>query len=119
MSLKLRLLATEKSSYILEITFELLSRSNVRSGLIPNSDITWTLCDQNKTVINNKENITLPNDNIIYIILSGEDLCLDGYPARRLVIIEGTYNNLNLSNIPFYEEIEFIVEDVKDRVGAV
>jgi len=119
MSLKVRQLATEKSTYILQIEFELLSKNNIKIGLIPNSDIRWTLFDKDRNVINNKEDISLSNNNLVYIILSGDDLLLNGYPAKRLVVIEGTYNSSFLVNIPFYEEIEFTIENVKDQVEVV
>lgn len=115
MTIKLPLRAIERSSYIIPLTFLLVS-SEDESGVVTEvtEPIYWSLYDSNGMVINSRKDVELvPTENLA-IVLSGNDLLLLGdYPAKRKLEISFTYLVESGDEKTFNEELIFQIENTK------
>jgi hypothetical protein len=81
------------SSKLIEISFY----DEVKNLTVPVS-ISWTLKNENNEIINEKDNISITPDNIIYLEISGEDnKRVDG--LERYVYINSEYNSSKIDSI--------------------
>lgn len=72
------------------------------------NNITWTLIDENREIVNGNEEICENIDNPVKIILSGDDL-----PAGKLTLIVNVdYNSTLESGLSLTDSITFYVQDI-------
>lgn len=100
--------AKEEGTYVLSISF-LDEDSN---AVIPNS-ATWTLSDPNGIVVNNKQNVNItPLAATVQVVLTGDDLALDGITSRvRRFTVKALYDSTLGTNLALNDEVQFTVED--------
>jgi hypothetical protein len=99
--------AVEESTFVATATF----KDEDGTEITPNS-VTWTLTDEEGTVINSKEDETETPATTVNIVLSGDDLALqsgEGYEGFRKLLVYGTYNSDLGSNLPYKAEARFKV----------
>jgi len=101
----------ESSTMVVTVTFR-----DIDGVLFTPKTCTWSLTDTSGTIINSRSRVTLsvisPATSAT-IVLSGLDLKYDvGKSAgMRVVTIEGTYDSVYGSNLPFRDEASFQVLD--------
>jgi hypothetical protein len=72
--------------------------------------LTWSLRDLNDAVVNGRENVPISViGTSISIVLSGEDLNIDGSGELRKLVLRGTYDSELGNDLPFTKEIRFPV----------
>lgn len=84
-------------------------------AVTPNAGVVWTLTDMSGTVINSQSDTAITESSTMVPPLTGDDLAIQGTAGdeRRVLTIEGTYNDGTLgNNIPFKEEFIFIIKDL-------
>lgn len=113
MTTKLETRAQEGSSFILKSVFTAkFSDGSPPTPFVPNEGLTWTLRDQSGAIVNNRDQVSISTGGYVVIVLLPADLSLsDDYPEKRYLTIQGTYDNEVATNIPFLDEVEFIVEN--------
>ena len=114
MTTKLRIKAKEGSTFGIRADFiEKTTDDQDGSPIIPNDGLTWSLSEKNGTPVNNRIDVPLSSAASVIIVLSGDDLALPGgYPVRRYVTIEGTYNSLLGSELALKDEVSFQIENL-------
>lgn len=113
MTYKLEERAQEGSSFILKATFYTKSSDgSPPAPFVPNEGVTWTLRDAAGQIVNNRQDVSIATGGYVVIVLLPADLMLsDDYPEERYLTVSGTYNNEVANNIPFLDEVMFIVEN--------
>lgn len=72
--------------------------------------LTWSLRDLNDAVVNGRENVPISViGTSVSIVLSGEDLNIDGSGELRKLVLRGTYDSELGNDLPFTKEIRFPV----------
>ena len=101
--------AVEKSTYVVTLAF----KDEDNDPVTPASG-TWTLTDEDGTVINSREDIEISglstsND----VVLSGDDLAVSsgfaGVSEKRIFTFEGTYNSDLGVGLPLKDQLIFPV----------
>ena len=103
--------ATEKSTYIVTITF-----TDEDGAAVTPDTIKWTLTDLYNTVINSLEDVAIAvpaasND----VLLKGDDLEIlgSGDDGARVFTVEATYTSLAFgANLPLKGSARFSVDDL-------
>lgn len=77
------------------------------------SDCAWSLSKKDGTVINNRDRIavTVSGTSHDFVIFGDDLLFADG--KDRYFLVEGTYDNIYGSDLPFRDEAHFVVVDTK------
>lgn len=115
---KIKTRAYENGSFILVANFvETTADGLTDNPIIPNDNLVWTLTDSEGNVVNERSLVSIsPPAESVYIVLSGEDLVLNGnYPEKRFVTIEGTYDSVIGIGIPFRVQAVFQIENLVDE----
>jgi len=90
MATELTVSATEGSTYVITASFT----DEDGSAVVPDT-VTWTLTDTLGTVINSRQDVSETPASSIEIVLTGDDLAVDGYNSPvRVFTVEGTYTSL-------------------------
>jgi len=98
--------ANDKSTFVINCTFK--DEDNL--AVIPNV-ITWTLTDEDGTVINSRTAQSVTPGASVDIALSGDDLKRsDG--AIRILTVEATYNSSLGNNLPLKDQVKFRISDL-------
>lgn len=107
--------AQERSTFVMAVDFyEKTSDSHVQVPITPTL-ITWSLLDDDGNIVNEREDEVLIPGPRATIVLSGNDLVLAGqYPEKRHVVIEGLYDNVFQTDLPFRDQLTFQVENLVD-----
>ena len=115
MAITLTARANERSTYIVDVSF--WDENDV--AVVPNAGLSWTLTDENGTVINGRDATAISPATTVSIVLSGLDLAIgDGlYGTQRHLLVEGTYNSSLGNNLPIKEEIVFRINDFVHLTG--
>lgn len=71
--------------------------------------VTWTLTDRVGNIMNGREDVSITADSTVTIVLSGEDLALDGDPVR-LLLVEAVYSSSLGSGLALNEQIRFQID---------
>lgn len=105
-------IAKEESSYVIEAVF----RDRAGTLMAPNT-ATWTLTDENGTVINSRQDVSISSPtNTEEILLSGDDLqILSGETeehVNRLFTIEAVYNSDLGNDLPLRDAAIFLLENL-------
>ena len=87
------------------------------NAVAPNT-LMWTLTDMLGNVINSREQVSVSSPSSSEdIVLSGDDLALQSTEVwtevKRLLTLEGTYDSSYGSSLPFKEQIEFYVSNLR------
>ena len=114
MASKISIRAKEGSTFVIRADFvERTSDGGAGNPIIPNAGLIWSLTDAKGAPVNGKTNIPLVSASSVIIVLSGDDLALDGaYPARRYVTIKGTYDSLFGFDLELRGEASFQIENL-------
>lgn len=80
------------------------------AAVIPGT-VTWTLTDIAGAVINSRENVSATAGGTVTILLSGNDLAINGNGLGRIVTIATTYDSDNGTGLTGREQIKFDLED--------
>lgn len=106
MTLVLDTFAVQNGTLAVEVAFT----DENGHAIVPNEGLTWTLTDLSGAVVNNRQNVYVSPGATTTIVLSGNDLALQGnYSAERLLTITGTYNGSAGNGYPLYEQCQFTV----------
>lgn len=99
--------AVENSTFPITVSFT----DENGDPVVPNSGLSWTLTDQNGTVVNGRTAVALSPATSVTIVLSGNDLAVPAGKSRiiQLLAIAGTYTSDLGANLPLLEEVEFEV----------
>lgn len=105
-------IAKEKSTYIVTCAF----KDENGDDAVPSS-IKWSLTDNDGTVINSRDQVTVAVPAAsIDIVLYGDDLAILSSETidyvNRKVIIEAVYDSDAGSNLPFKDGIRFALENL-------
>lgn len=101
--------AVEGSSFTIRATFNEIV-DGVKSPIVPNSGLKWSLSEKDGTPVNGKTDQPLTPASTVDIVLTGNDLAVPGnYPKRLYVTVEGTYNGVAGNNLPIIDEASFQV----------
>jgi hypothetical protein len=107
MPVELTTRAVDKSTYIVTCSF---SDEN-GDAVVPNT-LTWTLTDEDGTVINDREDVEVSVPAASYdIVLSGDDLKYSD-SWYRVLTIEATYDSDAGDDLPLRESCKFSVDDL-------
>ena len=101
--------AVEKSTFIVTLTFK-----DENNDPVTPATGTWTLTDEDGTVINSRENVVISSlDTSVDVVLSGDDLAVSsefgGISEMRIFTFEGTYNSDLGSGLPLRDQLTFPV----------
>lgn len=109
MTTKLTIKAKEGSTFGIRADFiEKMSDDQDGFPITPNDDLTWSLSEKDGTPVNERIDVPLVSAQSVIIVLSGDDLALPaGYPVRRYLTIEGTYNSILGDNLKLKDEVSF------------
>ena len=110
MSVKLTTKANEESTYKITAAF-----TDAEGTAVTPNTITWTLTDEDGTVINSRSNVSATPSTSIDIVLSGDDLALqsgESYEVNRIITIKAVYDSSEGSGLPLYEEAKFTITDL-------
>ncbi len=100
--------AVEESTYILTITLK-----DQDDNLITPKTLIWTLTDENGTVINSREDVSVSNPSSSEsIALTGDDLALSGVSRTRIITFEATYDGDLGSDLNLKESATFQIDDL-------
>lgn len=107
--------AVEKSTYIVTLTF-----IDEDDDPVTPASGTWTLTDEDGTVINSREDEVISSlDTSVDVVLSGDDLAVSsgftGNAESRIFTFEGTYNSDLGAGLPLRDQLKFPVYNL----GAV
>ena len=108
--------AQEGSSFGIQVEFyDLAADGEPLTPVVPKSDLTWSLLDLKGNVINNRARVPITPQQIITIVLKGDDLLLPGDASeKRRLLIDGSYDSLLGSDLDLRAELEFTVENLSD-----
>lgn len=106
--------AQEGSSFAVVANFvQRYSSGAPDQPITPNDGLAWSLFRENGTIVNNRESVPIGAASSVTIVLYGADLALlGGYPEKRFLVLEGTYDSLLGNNLPIRVEISFLVENL-------
>jgi hypothetical protein len=115
MILTLETHATEKSTYVIDISFF----DEANNPVVPQTGV-WSLTDKLGTVINSRSSVTIPSLAAIKtLVLSGADLALQTAEAaagltivKRVVTVEWTYNSTLGTGLPGKAEVIFFLDNM-------
>jgi hypothetical protein len=115
MPTKLSEKAIEESTFAIKTDFAVKIDPDDAVGVpfVPNSGLRWSLTDKDGNVINDRINQVLTPATSVTIVLKGDDLALVAGPVRRYVIVEGTYDGVLGNDLPFLDEVSFLVQNLK------
>lgn len=100
--------AAEEGTYVISLTF----KDEDGTALTPTT-LTWTLTDEDGTVVNSRSGVAASVAATINIVLSGDDLALsDAKKRRRCVSVSGTYTSTYGAALPLKDEIWFTIRDL-------
>lgn len=115
MAKQLNVKANEGSTFIVQFQFFVRDADGVESSMVPNPGLSWTLSDENGTPVNSRLAVPIdPPASTIFVVLSGDDLALDAnYPAKRFLVVEGTFNSEYGLDLPFNHEVSFFIDNLE------
>jgi len=101
--------AVEKSTYVVTLAF----KDEDNDPVTPATG-TWTLTDEDGTVINSREDEVISSlDTSVDVVLSGDDLAVSagfsGVSEKRIFTFEGTYNSDLGAGLPLRDQLVFPV----------
>ena len=97
----------EKSTFKITCTW----KNTAGTAVTPDSAI-WTLTDEDGTVINSREDVSIATPSTTNdIILSGDDLAFSGN-GKRVVTTEAVYDSDEGNNLTLKDEYIFYIEDL-------
>lgn len=98
----------ELSAKVITVSFSYMN-GGASIPTVPKT-LTWSLRDLNDEVVNGKENVPVPIIGAsVSIVVSGEDLNIDGSGELRKLVLRGTYDSELGNDLPFTKEIRFPV----------
>ena len=114
MTSKLSVIVQEGSTFGIKVDFiEKTLDGEEGAPIIPNPGLTWSLTDVDGSPINNRVDVPLDRAESVVVVLSGDDLALNaGYPVRRYLTIQGTYNSFLGINLALKDELSFQIENL-------
>jgi hypothetical protein len=80
-------------------------------AVTPNS-VSWTLTDEHKNVINERDGEELTPDTSVDIVLSGDDLAIGSNGERRFLLVEAVYSSDAGSGLPLKDQVEFHIKNL-------
>ena len=106
----LSLKAVEQSTYIITASFT----DEAGNSVTPDS-LKWSLVDRKKRIVNNRKDVEITSlDTSIDIVLSGDDIAIDGDgEVERWIVVEGTYTSDAGSGLPFRDQASFRISNLK------
>jgi hypothetical protein len=107
--------AIENSTFAIKTEFAVKTDPSdaVGTPFVPNSGLNWSLVDEDGNVINDRLNVELTPASEVIVLLQGDDLALRGGPAKRYVIVRGTYNGVLGNDLPIVDETSFQIQNLK------
>jgi hypothetical protein len=98
--------AKEEASVFVTAVF----KDSAKVLVVPTS-IEWTLKDEEGTVINSREDISVTPASSVTILLKGDDLPCDGALERLFIYFNVEYTDDVTPNVPIKEKSLIIVSD--------
>lgn len=108
MATELSVDAVEQSTYVVTIAF-----TDEDGNAVAPDTATWTLTDDEGTVINLRQDVTISSPSATEeVLLTGDDLAItDTYSPRRIFTIEATYTSGTFgAGLPLTGAAQFTVE---------
>jgi hypothetical protein len=99
--------AIEKSTFVITVAF---TDSN-GVAVIPNQ-VLWTLTNQNGDLVNSREDVSVTPASTVNIVVSGDDLAMEGYGSRRILTILAVYDSEYGENLPLRARAVFNIDDL-------
>jgi len=99
--------AIEQSSFKVSVTFY-----DESGNAVSPDTMTWTLTDEDGSVVNERENVTISDPSSSEsILLQGDDLAVDGNDkVKRKITFEGTYTSAEFgAGLPLIDESTFTI----------
>jgi len=110
MATELSVIAVEKSTYIVTAVFK-----DENGDLVIPLTVTWTLTDEDGTVINEREDAVETPASTVNIVLTGDDLQFissESGGATRVVTVKATYDSTYGSGLHLKKAATFMIEDL-------
>lgn len=109
MATTLSTVAMESSTYVVTMSFT----DENGDAVVPNS-VTWTLTDEDGTVINDREDVVVAPASSISIVLSGEDLDPgDDLLTFLLLTVSAEYDSDLGVGLPLVEQVRIPIEGLE------
>ena len=100
--------AVEKSTFVITVAFQ-----DEQGNAVTPNELTWTLTDMNGNIINGRDQVSITPASSVDIVLSGDDLALEGdAPELRVLTVAGTYSSDIGSDLPIKDSVRFIVDNL-------
>lgn len=98
--------AIEESTFVVTAAF-----TDEDGGAVTPNSATWTLTDLEGNVINEREDVSISPDTSVYIVLSGDDLAMqgDGPSEDRLLLVKALYDSAKGSNLSLNGAVQFTI----------
>ncbi len=121
--------ASEEGTYAID-EIQFLDSQDTPVAVIPETgSVTWCLTNKNGDIINSREDVPITSSSSMTIVLSGDDLAVDGtadkYDTRdgviiklyqRHVLVQGLVDTVigteTLDNTPVTKEFIFYIENI-------
>jgi hypothetical protein len=102
--------AIERSTYVVTVAFT----DENDSAMTPN-EVTWSLRDGQGKIVNGRSNVSLTPATSVDIVLQGADLEIGAGEddGLRWLTVEGTYDSVAGSGLPFRDEAVFRICDLR------
>lgn len=81
----------------------------------PKPGLKWSLRDSQKNIINSRSDVPITPAQSVIIVLTGADLALTGGPAKRYVIVEGTYDGVLGTDLVVLKEAVFQIKNLVSK----
>lgn len=103
----LTLHAVERSTYIVTASF----MDETDTPVTPTA-LTWSLTDMSGKVVNNRAAVSVPPAEVVVIILTGDDLVVNGLfrGQKRIVTVEALYDSSLGAGLSLRDQAIFIID---------
>ena len=108
MPITLELHANEKGTYQMTAAF-----TDLAGNAVTPDTIIYTLTNVERTIINDREAVSVTPATSVNVILSGHDLAMqvgESGPVKRVFTLEVVYDSDEGTNLPLNEEAIFIID---------
>jgi len=106
--------ANELSTYVVTAVFR-----DEDDVLVCPVTLAWSLKDLSGAAVNSREDVAITPASTVAVVLSGDDLAVDGYfSGRRVLTFEGTYNSTLANGVPINASCIFDVDRLSGAASS-